>query len=621
MGATRTVLRAAGPVLRAAGAATTAAAVIAVGAATTASADSSGMPEPAAHTAPIVMVLLDNHGPPGRRISAERQAVLRYLAAVPARVRTGLITFNSSWQLQLPPTTDRHQMAQALRAVRAAHLVSTGIYAAIAGAESLIRRGHAPWSRLLVLSNAEEVLSRFMTPALPVDVIPWHYDGDDNIVELRALASASRGHVASPRRAASLAAVFAHQPKAPATRPGTSSPATAPARTASARAVAVPWLLIAGLTAVFLALFLVALMLLRPLRPGNPRRIASRIERYGPRRATTQAGQSAAPGRSPQPGRPAQPRQSGRPGQASQRASAGTQAAQHVQHGQAAREGWAAEPEPPDPDAAEEGTAAHAALGLATSVLRSTNTERGLAQRLDHAGIARSPAEWVVLTTCCAVVLAAALTVLTGNALLGIPAGALAGWAATRLVVSFRTTRRRAAFGEQLPDVLRLVAGSLQSGFSLPQAVDAVVREEGQPAAGEFSRALAEVRVGADLGDALDRVADRMKSTDLHLTVMAVRIQRDVGGNLAEVLQNSVGTMRERAFLRRQVRALSAEGRMSAYILLVLPFMVGAWFFYMDPKYMSLLYTTVPGLLMLAGSVVLIGVGVLWMRKLIDIEV
>jgi Flp pilus assembly protein TadB len=601
-------MRAAGTVLRAAGAAVTAAAVIAAGAATTARAGSSGMPEPAAHTAPIVLVLLDNHGPPGRRISAERQAVLRYLAAVPARVRTGLITFNSSWQLQLSPTTDRHQMAQALRAVRAAHLVSTGIYAAIAGAESLIRHQHAPWSRLLVLSNAEEVLSRSMTPALPVDVIPWHYDGDDNIVELRALASASRGHVASPRRAAALAAVFRHQPKGPATRPA-SSPATAPARTARARAVAVPWLLIAGLAAVFLALFLVALMLLRPLRPGNPRRIASRIDRYGPRRATTQPDQPAPPGQSSQPG---------------QRARAGTQqthTAQHVQHGQAARQDRAAEPEPPDPDAAEEGTAAHAALGLATSVLRSTNTERGLAQRLDHAGIARSPAEWVVLTTCCAVVLAAGLTVLTGNALLGIPAGALAGWAATRLVVSFRTTRRRAAFSEQLPDALRLVAGSLQSGFSLPQAVDAVVREEGQPAAGEFSRALAEVRVGADLGDALDRVADRMKSTDLHLTVMAVRIQRDVGGNLAEVLQNSVGTMRERAFLRRQVRALSAEGRMSAYILLVLPFMVGAWFFYMDPKYMSLLYTTVPGLLMLAGSVVLIGVGVLWMRKLVDIEV
>jgi tight adherence protein B len=617
-------MRAAGTVMRAAGAAITAAAVIAAGAATTASAGSSGMPEPAAHTAPIVMVLLDNHGPPGRRISAERQAVLRYLAAVPARVRTGLITFNSSWQLQLSPTTDRHQMAQALRAVRAAHLVSTGIYAAIAGAESLIRRQHAPWSRLLILSNAEEVLSRIMTPALPVDVIPWHYDGDDNIVELRALASASRGHVASPRRAASLAAVFAHRPKGPATGPATSSPATAPARTARARAVAVPWLLIAGLAAVFLALFLVALMLLRPLRPGNPRRIASRIERYGPRRATTQPDQPAAPRRSPQPGRAAQPGQSARPGLASQRAYAGTQqtrTAQHVQHGSAAWQSRAAEPEPPDPDAAEEGTAAHAALGLATSVLRSTNTERGLAQRLDHAGIARSPAEWVVLTTCCAVVLAAGLTVLTGNALLGIPAGALAGWAATRLVVSFRTTRRRAAFSEQLPDVLRLVAGSLQSGFSLPQAVDAVVREEGQPAAGEFSRALAEVRVGADLGDALDRVADRMKSTDLHLTVMAVRIQRDVGGNLAEVLQNSVGTMRERAFLRRQVRALSAEGRMSAYILLVLPFMVGAWFFYMDPKYMSLLYTTVPGLLMLAGSVVLIGVGLLWMRKLIDIEV
>jgi tight adherence protein B len=190
-----------------------------------------------------------------------------------------------------------------------------------------------------------------------------------------------------------------------------------------------------------------------------------------------------------------------------------------------------------------------------------------------------------------------------------------------RLVLSVATGRRRAAFAEQLPDMLRLIAGSLQSGFSLPQAVGAVVGEGSQPAAGEFSRALAEVRVGADLGDALNRVAGRMGSADLRLTVMAVRIQREVGGNLAEVLNNSVGTMRERAFLRRQVRALSAEGRMSAYILLALPFGVGAWFFFVDPKYMSLLYTTAPGLLMLAGSGVLMALGVFWMRKLIDIEV
>lgn len=134
-----------------------------------------------------------------------------------------------------------------------------------------------------------------------------------------------------------------------------------------------------------------------------------------------------------------------------------------------------------------------------------------------------------------------------------------------RLIVMFRISRRRSAFADQLPDVLQLVAGALQTGFSLPQALDAVVRENSQPAAGEFSRALAETRIGGELEGAMNKVADRMNSTDLRWTVMAIAIHRQVGGNLVEVLRNTVDTMRERAQMRRQVRALSAEGRLSAY--------------------------------------------------------
>ena len=154
--------------------------------------------------------------------------------------------------------------------------------------------------------------------------------------------------------------------------------------------------------------------------------------------------------------------------------------------------------------------------------------------------------------------LAVALTLATGNVVIGILAGALLGWLSMHVILSIRIGRRRAAFGEQLPDVLQLIAGSLQSGFSLPQAVDAVVREGSQPAASEFSRALVEARLGADLEDALNRVADRMDSDDLRWTVMAIRIQREIGGNLAEVLRTTVGTIRERAYLRRQVQLRSA---------------------------------------------------------------
>ena len=180
--------------------------------------------------------------------------------------------------------------------------------------------------------------------------------------------------------------------------------------------------------------------------------------------------------------------------------------------------------------------------------------------------------------------LAALLTVLSNSLLAGILIGALVGWLGMRLIVSVRISRRQAAFAEQLPDVLQLVAGALQSGFSLPQALDAVVREDSQPAAGEFSRALAETRIGGELEIAMNRVADRMDSTDLRWTVMAIGIQRQVGGNLVEVLRNTVDTMRERAQMRRQVRALSAEGRLSAYILVALPLLMAGYMFLARPR-------------------------------------
>jgi Flp pilus assembly protein TadB len=189
-----------------------------------------------------------------------------------------------------------------------------------------------------------------------------------------------------------------------------------------------------------------------------------------------------------------------------------------------------------------------------------------------------------------------------------------------RLAVSVRIARRRAAFGEQLPDLLQLVAGSLQSGFSLAQALDAAVREGVRPASSEFARALSQTRIGVELTAALERVADRMDSTDLRWTVMAIRIQRQVGGHLAEVLNTTVDTMRARSQLRRHVKALSAEGRLSAYILVALPVLIGGWLFISSPAYMRPLYTTPIGMAMLGAAVVLVGAGALWMRKVIKVE-
>ena len=181
--------------------------------------------------------------------------------------------------------------------------------------------------------------------------------------------------------------------------------------------------------------------------------------------------------------------------------------------------------------------------------------------------------------------------------------------------------RRARKFEQQLPDVLTLLASSLATGFSLPQAIDAIVRDAAEPSAKEFSRALAETRIGAELEDSLDRLSHRLDSVNLRWTTMAVRIQRQVGGNLAETLRTTATTLRERESLKREVSALSAEGRLSAYILIALP--VGLFLFMLKANrdYVSLLWTTPLGWLLSVGGLVALGLGVVWMKSVVKVEV
>jgi tight adherence protein B len=148
-----------------------------------------------------------------------------------------------------------------------------------------------------------------------------------------------------------------------------------------------------------------------------------------------------------------------------------------------------------------------------------------------------------------------------------------------------------------------------------------VARDAADPSGKEFSRALAETRIGADIEVSLDHLADRMDSTNLRWTGMAITIQRQVGGNLAETLRNTAATLRDRESLRRHVSALSAEGKLSAYILLALPI---GMFFYMlavNKSYVELLWTNMIGIGMLVSGLVSLTVGVFWMRKVINVEV
>ena len=144
------------------------------------------------------------------------------------------------------------------------------------------------------------------------------------------------------------------------------------------------------------------------------------------------------------------------------------------------------------------------------------------------------------------------------------------------------------------------MSGSLSAGLSLAQSVDTVVREGQEPIAGEFKRVLVETRLGVPLEDALDGVAERMGSKDFDWVVMAIRIQREVGGNLSELLNNVGATLRERDYLRRQVQTMSAEGKLSGYILGGLPPAMLVYMLLVRRDYVMPLFTTPMGWAILA---------------------
>jgi len=219
---------------------------------------------------------------------------------------------------------------------------------------------------------------------------------------------------------------------------------------------------------------------------------------------------------------------------------------------------------------------------------------------LERADLPLRPGEWAVLRVVAIVVgLAGGMVLIRGGPIATLIGASLA----------------------QLPDVLTLVASSLSTGFSLLQALDAVARDTSDPSGKEFSRALAETRIGADIDDSLAHLADRMDSTNMRWTGMAINIQRQVGGNLAETMRNTAATLRDRESLKRHVNALSAEGKLSAYILIALPIGVFLYMLMVNRPYVELLWTTMIGIGMLIGGLISMAIGIFWMRKVVIVEV
>jgi Flp pilus assembly protein TadB len=253
-------------------------------------------------------------------------------------------------------------------------------------------------------------------------------------------------------------------------------------------------------------------------------------------------------------------------------------------------------------------------VSLATEGLEHFNLMARVASELERARLPLRPGEFVLAAVGGGAALGAVMYFLTGQALLGV-ISAVAGPFLAWNFVKFKVARRRKAFEAQLPEALGLIASSLQAGHTALRAVQTMVEESEAPLSEEFERVVAETALGDSLVDALERMAQRLDIEDLAWVVQAIRIQQTVGGKLADLLFTLA-----REEIRREVKVLTAEGRLSAWVLGALP--VGLFFAVktMSPGYLDPMLRA-PGLFALIGAAVSVAIGIGMIMRMVKIDI
>jgi tight adherence protein B len=255
------------------------------------------------------------------------------------------------------------------------------------------------------------------------------------------------------------------------------------------------------------------------------------------------------------------------------------------------------------------------AVGAINHQLKGRNDFLVNRAKLERAGLKIEPANFLLMMAAGALV-GSVFGFLLGGPFFGIvvflvvPAGMFA-------YLSVLAARRKSKFDEQLPDTLQMLTGSMRAGHSLLRAVDASARESDAPMSEELARIVNETRIGRDLGESMTDVAIRTGSEDFAWISQAIEIHREVGGDLAEVLDHVGETIRDRNQIRRQVKALSAEGKMSAAVLMGLPVVLFFALILINAQYAKTFTSTVPGFLMLGTAAVMLTAGGFWLSRLI----
>ncbi len=244
-----------------------------------------------------------------------------------------------------------------------------------------------------------------------------------------------------------------------------------------------------------------------------------------------------------------------------------------------------------------------------------------LATGLNSAGMSLRPEEFILVTAGAGGFGGLILYVLSRGSIPAGVFGLVIGLAIPPMVLRFRASKRQARFVAEMPEMLTALASGMSAGASLPQAIEGVAADTTGPMADELNRTIMETRLGTSVPDALEQSAQRMNCRDLHLVVMAMRLQSMHGGNLTELLNTVAATLRERVQMQRHVKALSAEGRLSLMVLMSLPVVMLAFMAVVRPEYFNFFITTPKGIVMLIGGSIAMLLGFLWARTIVAVEV
>jgi tight adherence protein B len=546
----------------------------------------------------------------GQPIENAKAAARSFLTGVPDETLVGLVTFNRTATVDVPPTLDRDEVAAAIDAISLRR--QTALYDGVAAAVEAA--GLDGFRSVVLLSDGrnvggtatlDEAVSAVEGAGVSVDAVSF---GRADIDALTDITDAGNGSLLRAEQAADIVTLFEEQAASvtnevvvnaeiPSGLEGTAvnvavtadaagqqvsaeavyalspsgTPAPSPQPAPDGWAFTAPgfvsaaWFLPAAVGVVFIGLLALVAIALLPLARRRESAVTKRMSVY----TLSQRG------------------------------------ATEVERTEATRSS----------------AVATQAIAAADVFVQSRGLEPSLEKSLTAAALPFRPAEWVLIQAGAAVGGGLLLLLISSFNPWWMLAGVALGIIIPILILRIRKSQRRNAFEAQLPDTLTLMAGSLAAGYSLPQAVDTVVREGREPVAGEMSKALVEARLGVPIEETLENVAERTQSKDFAWVVMAIAIQRQVGGNLSEILRIVAETLRERAYLRRQIKTLSAEGRLSAVIIAALPPLFLLYLVLVRPDYATLLFTDPLGIIMLVVAVVLQVLGVLWMRKIVNFEV